>query len=510
MASSRQTVPGFPAIRITECNDAPLQPGGRYVLYWMIAARRLSYNFALDRALGYCRQFDKPLLILEALRCGYRWASDRVHRFVLDGMTANALEATRRGVRYFPYIEPSPGAGCGLLETLAGAACVVITDDFPCFFLRRMVATASKKLHVRLEAVDSNGLLPLRVASQLFTRAVDFRRFLQNALGSYLSEPPSANPFARRSLPAPPVLRRNITSKWPPATSSLLAGEPAALAALPIDHSVATTQLRGGHPSAQKLLDDFLDRKLAHYAENHNEPELDGASGLSPYLHFGHLSVHEVFTALAKREQWSPRKLQIRATGKREGWWNMSPSAESFLDQIVTWRELGFNFCAHRQNYDQFDSLPDWARRTLAQHARDERRYLYTLRQFESAQTHDQLWNAAQTQLIREGRIHNYLRMLWGKKILEWSSSPQEALATMIHLNNKYALDGRDPNSYSGIFWVLGRYDHPWPPERPIFGTVRYMSSENTRRKFSVQNYIRRYSPDSDPAVTARPTRNMP
>jgi deoxyribodipyrimidine photo-lyase len=156
---------------------------------------------------------------------------------------------------------------------------------------------------------------------------------------------------------------------------------------------------------------------------------------------------------------------------------------------------LGFNFCRHRDDFDLYDSLPDWAKTTLARHLRDRRQYLYSLDEFASGRTHDRLWNAAQRQLFVEGRLHNYMRMLWGKKILEWSPTPQDALEVMIELNNKYALDGRDPNSYSGIFWVLGRYDRPWGPERPIFGTVRYMSSENTARKLDVAPYLARYAP---------------
>jgi deoxyribodipyrimidine photo-lyase len=175
----------------------------------------------------------------------------------------------------------------------------------------------------------------------------------------------------------------------------------------------------------------------------------------------------------------------------------MSAAAEAFLDQLVTWRELGFNACARDPGYALYESVPAWARATLEQHAADARAHLYSAAEFERAGTHDPLWNAAQRQLMREGRIHTYLRMLWGKKILEWSSSPREALDVMLDLNNKYALDGRDPNSYSGILWVLGKYDRPWGPARPVFGSVRYMSSENTARKLHVKGYLERYSDDS-------------
>jgi deoxyribodipyrimidine photo-lyase len=173
----------------------------------------------------------------------------------------------------------------------------------------------------------------------------------------------------------------------------------------------------------------------------------------------------------------------------------MSRAAEAFCDQLVTWRELGFNFCARREDHLSYGSLPEWARRTLEAHAGDVRAPRYTREQLEQAATGDPLWNAAQRQLVREGRIHTYLRMLWGKKILEWSASPPEALETLIALNDRWALDGRDPNSDSGIGWVLGRYDRPWAPERPIFGTVRYMSSANTARKYRVRGYLERYGP---------------
>jgi deoxyribodipyrimidine photo-lyase len=234
--------------------------------------------------------------------------------------------------------------------------------------------------------------------------------------------------------------------------------------------------------------------RLPRYVDLRNEPEADVGSGLSPYLHFGHVSVHEVLEVLARREDWSPADVASSATGRRSGWWRMSAAAEAFLDELVTWREIGFNMCSQRPDYDRYESLPAWAQRTLAAHARDRRRWSYTLDELAAGRSHDPLWNAAQMQLVREGRLHNYLRMLWGKKILEWSGSPREALAAMIELNNRYALDGRDPNSYTGIFWVLGRYDRAWGPERPIFGHVRYMSSENTARKVRVRDYIERHA----------------
>ena len=288
-----------------------------------------------------------------------------------------------------------------------------------------------------------------------------------------------------------------MLKKWPSAIDLFDTSKAKnALENLPIDHGVAPVTTRGGQDAAGRVLAEFLDSRLARYVDDRKEPdpERDASSGLSPYLHFGHISVHEVFSTLMTRERWTTRRIDAKAAGRREGWWGASAAAESFLDELITWREIGINMCHLRADYDRYESLPSWARDTLEAHARDRRPHRYTGEQFESGETHDPLWNAAQHQLVRDGRMHNYLRMLWGKKILEWSPSPRAALKTMIHLNNKYALDGRDPNSYSGIFWTLGRYDRPWGPEREIFGTIRYMSSENTARKLRVKNYIARYS----------------
>jgi len=261
---------------------------------------------------------------------------------------------------------------------------------------------------------------------------------------------------------------------------------------LPIDHQVGAVDKPGGSAAAEQRLREFLHTRLGQYAAQRNQPELEATSGLSPYLHFGHLSSHQVLAHLAEQEDWCHEELPDSGNGSREGWWGMSPTAEAFVDQFVTWRELGYGFAHHRpDDYDSFESLPDWARNSLLLHAADPREHCYELADFEAARTHDRLWNAAQTQLVREGTIHNYLRMLWGKKILEWTASPQDALAIMIELNNKYALDGRNPNSYSGILWTLGRFDRPWAPERPIFGVIRYMSSANTARKLRVKGYVR-------------------
>jgi deoxyribodipyrimidine photo-lyase len=484
-----------PGSRIRVRGPAPADPGGAYVLYWMTMARRPGWSFALQRAVEWARELERPLVILEALRVGYRWASDRLHRFILDGMADHARVLAARPVLYYPYVEPAPGAGKGLLAALAARAAVVVTDDFPAFMLPRMTDAAARQVAVRFEQVDGNGLLPLRAADRVFPTAYAFRRFLQRTLPEHLRAMPAADPLARARLPRLAGLSREVVRRWPPASPELLAGRPGALAALPVDHGVSPVDRRGGPVAGGRALGRFVDERLPDYPRDRNLPEADGTSGLSPYLHFGHVSVHQVLDRLARPRDWSPDLLTGPVTGKRAGWWRMGLAAEAFLDELVTWRELGYTTCALDPGYDRYDSLPAWARATLARHAADPRPHRYDLQALQEARTHDPLWNAAQTQLRREGRIHNYLRMLWGKKILEWSATPEEALATMIELNNRFAVDGRNPNSYSGIFWVLGRYDRPWAPERPIFGRVRYMSSANTARKMRVTEYLRRYAP---------------
>lgn len=482
-----------PESRILVASDAEVQADGDYVLYWMVANRRAEWNFSLQRAVEWSKELDKPLIVFEALRAGYPWASDRLHYFVIQGMADNATHFSRKRLLYYPYLEPKPGDGKGLLGELANKACVVVSDDYPCFFLPRMQEAAKKQIPTRFELVDSNGLLPMRVADKVFLRAYDFRRFLQRELRPYLDEMPEPDPLVDEKIPKLDELPSDITKRWPVADVEKLAEDPESMRDFPIDHDVKVTSTSGGMKAARKQLRDFIDAKLENY-ESRNQPEEEAASGLSPYLHFGHISAHQVFAETVTSDNWTPSKLAKKATGSSSGWWGTSEPVESFLDELITWRELGFNMVWQQEDYDQYESLPDWAQETLAEHENDDREHVYSLKEFEAAETHDDLWNAAQRELVREGRIHNYLRMLWGKKILEWTESPRDALEIMLELNNKYALDGRDPNSYSGIFWILGRYDRAWGPERPVFGKIRFMSSENTARKVRVKDYIAKHS----------------
>ncbi len=337
----------------------------QYVFYWMTANRRLHFNFSLDRAIEWSLKLKKPLLIFEGLRCDYQWASRRLHTFVIQGMVDQAAVAQAHGHCYVPYVERSYGEGSGLIRTLLEKSSVAVTDDFPCFFLPRMTSAVARRSPVLMESVDSNGMLPMRAASDVFPSAYAFRRFLQRSLAPHLSEQPKADPLANAAIPRglsrPDIFR----DRWSPASELMLACENSELHRLPIDHSVREAAMKGGEKAAIARMSNFLNLYLRRYGEERNEPDEDVASGLSPYLHFGHISVHQIFSAIVERERWTSSKLgDVKKTrGSREGWWGVSASTESFLDELVTWRELGYNYCWQRPDYDQYDTLPDWLRK---------------------------------------------------------------------------------------------------------------------------------------------------
>lgn len=471
--------------------DKPIRADRSYVLYWMTAQRRTQHNFGLQHAIAHCVALNKPLVVLEALRIGYPWASPRLHAFVVEGMRDNGRVLDAIGVTRVSHVEEYAGASRGLLTALAADAAVVVADAFPCFFLPKMLTAAADKLDVRLEEVDSNGLYPLSASDRLFTTAASFRRHLQKTITPHLHAFPIADPLRADGVAS--VVRGAVLPERVDAQFSIRV--PSDLGALGLT-GPAPVPMTGGAVAGTARLDTFLADKLGRYPVDRNLPLNGAASGLSPYLHFGHVGTHQIMARVFDAEGFTPWDTPPKATGSRAGWWGLSEAAESFIDELITWRELGFNRCHNDPaGYDKYETLPDWARTTLAEHAQDPRPHVYTLAEFEAAQTHDPVWNAAQRQLLEEGVIHNYLRMLWGKKILHWTPDPRVALDVMLELNNRYAIDGRDPNSYSGIFWTLGRFDRAWGPERPVFGKIRYMTSQSTQRKLKLADYLKRYGP---------------
>jgi deoxyribodipyrimidine photo-lyase len=483
-----------PEIRVRAGNREALNLEGDYVLYWMTAFRRVEWNFALQHAADLSRSMDRPLVILETLRADCPFASRRLHQFILDGMAERSRGLQSGPAFHYPFTEKEPGEGEGLLQSLAARACCVVTDDFPSLFHPRTAADASERARVRFDLVDSNGLLPMAAAGRTFTAAYHFRRFLQKTLPDHLPEIPQGKPLSEPLRHAEGAVAAEILERWPPAGPAILQGGLRTLGEIHPHDSVAPVAYAGTSEEAHRRLHGFLQHRLQRYAGDRNHPDRDATSGLSPFLHFGTISSHEIFARIAAWEGWTPLRLSDRTDGARTGWWGMGEGAEAFLDQLVTWRELGFNLTSRKPGSARYDSLPDWARSTLEEHEGDPRPHIYSLQEFREARTHDPLWNAAQRQLLEEGIIHNYLRMLWGKKILHWTRSAGEALDVMIDLNDHLAVDGRDPNSYSGIFWCLGRYDRGWP-ERPVFGRVRSMSSSRTMEKVRVDSYLKRFGP---------------
>ncbi|MCA9048940.1 MAG: deoxyribodipyrimidine photolyase, partial [Planctomycetaceae bacterium] len=286
------------ALRLRPLNEKPIRSDGRYVLYWMTTARRLRDNFALQRAVDHAEELGLPLLIFEALRCDYPWASMRLHRFVIQGMLDNRQYADQHGVCYFSYVEPTCGHARGLLNSLADQASIIVTDDFPCFFLPKMTAAAAAIVDVRMESVDSNGLLPLDAADRAFPSAYAFRRFLQKSLPHFLHDFPEEHPLSR-PFPKSDCLPTSVARQWELTAGNSAEAVVKNLRSLPIDHSVSAAPFDGGSRAALGRLKDFLQTGLPRYGVDRSHPDNDPSSGLSPYLHFGHIAAHRVFAEIA-------------------------------------------------------------------------------------------------------------------------------------------------------------------------------------------------------------------
>ena len=430
---------------------------GTCVVYWMQRAQRGIDNPALDVAVDAANALQKPVVVFFAPVPLYPNANLRHYRFLAEGIPDIATALTQRNIgfvlRRFP--EHSLLRFCDEVK-----ASLVIGDENPLREPEAWRSAAAKRLKVPFWTVDADVIVPTRLLEKAQYAAHILRRRLQPHLKKFLI--PSRNPVAHAAWKKP----RGMASREP--DFDITRG-------WKLDRSVApVTGWRGGTEEAFCVLREFIEHRLGGYGSGRNKPEVDHTSRLSPYLHFGHLS--SITVALAVKKSHAPTADKV-----------------AFLDQLITWRELAVNLVRFNSDYDNFECAEPWAHRTLAKHANDDRPVLYTERQLEQAETHDQLWNAAQMQMVSTGWMHNYVRMYWAKKILEWSRSPAEAYRIAVRLTDKYELDGRDPNGYAGIAWaIVGKFDRPWF-ERPIFGQVRYMSGQSTGRKFNSKEYIRQY-----------------
>jgi deoxyribodipyrimidine photo-lyase len=485
------------SLRIRNFVAAPIRQPANYVLYWMTSQRRLTSNFALDHARAWCEALKLPLLIVEALRCDYTHASPRFHGFVIDGMREHVASLQARNITYFPYIEEGVGDGRGLIEALASEAAVVVVDDHPSTLFVRQHAKVCSSLDLLVQGVDSCGLMPRRMAEKAFLRAHDFRRFVAKSWTLFADDRPRRDPLARANVLKGATIPERVLARWTPWCPISPTQEEGWLRTLPLNGAVSrVVEVRGGHRSADTLLRDFLRQRIVKYGEQRQHPDENLQSGLSPFLHFGHIGAHDILDALI-HEFGMPAPLASGVLGHenaaQDSRWGLPPGADAFLDQLLVWRELAFNLATFEPRYEAYESLPAWARASLAQHQHDARPYLYSLEELEGAQTHDPLWNAAARQLRVTGTIHNYLRMLWGKQVIMWSATPQEAFERLVLLNDRYALDGRDPNSYAGIGWVFGRFDRPWAPQRPVLGAIRCMTSQSAQRKLRLKKYMQEW-----------------
>jgi len=463
-----------------------------YVLYWMQINRRFHYNFALEYAVGWANKLGKPLLIYEAFSCHYRWATDRSHTFMMQGMKEHLDYAVVQNLNYVSFLEEEPGQYERLLKELSSHASLLVTDEYPVFIMRERNEKYPQTLQIPYITVDSNGLIPLGLTDKDPYSAYFFRKIMQKNFIEAYTNPPQQHPLEnlenRETLNIGDSLLKNL-----PDPRAALSNIPDFVSRLDINHDVHPVDMNGGRSAATGMLGNFIKNALLKYDEKRNDPDERKTSQLSPWLHFGKISEYEIVHAVLQHqpEGWDLDNITFNK-GSTGGFFNGNPNIDGFLDEVITWREVGFHFAHHRSDYDQIESLPDWVQKTMDKHRDDPREWNYSYDELKNSRTHDEIWNAAQTQLREEGIIHNYLRMLWGKKVIEWTPDYQTALQYLIDLNNTYALDGRDPNSYSGIFWCFGRFDRAWQ-ERPVFGKLRYMTSDSTRKKVKLKHYLDTY-----------------
>ena len=438
--------------RIRALNDVGILDGD-YVLYWMQSSVRAEFNHALEYAVGYANRLGRPLIAFFGLTDAYPEANMRHYNFLIEGLRDVRSSLEDRGIELMVRLA-SPESG---VIDYGKRASLVIVDGGYTKIQKSWRRYAAGRLKCPLIQLESDLIVPVETASPKEEySAATFRPKIRRNLDRFMT------PLGESEL-AHPSLGMVVDSED-------LRYIDRVLSRLDIDREVGKVDsFRGGAVEAHRLLGDFIERKLGDYTELRNDPTEDVQSGLSPYLHFGHISPLGI-------------ALEIREAD--------SHGSEAFLEELIVRRELSFNFVHYNYNYDSFECLPDWCKETLKKHAPDRREHLYSLRELEESETHDPYWNAAQSEMVKRGKMHRYMRMYWGKKILEWGASPEEAFKTALYLNNKYELDGRDPNSYAGVAWCFGKHDRPWK-ERPIFGKVRYMNDRRLRRKFDADGYVR-------------------
>jgi deoxyribodipyrimidine photo-lyase len=434
--------------------------GAGPVVYWMSRDQRVKDNWSLIYAQELAIQHGQPLAVIFCLVPEFLGATLRQYSFMLGGLEEVERLLANKNIPFF-LLQGKPGDSVpGILRKI-GAGCLIADFD-PLRIKTAWKSAVARHIDIAFHEVDAHNIIPAWITSRKQEFAAHtIRRKIERLLPEYLDAYPS---LKRQHLK---LKERAPGVQWKKV-----------LEPLPIDRSVAEVDwIRPGEKAARKALSYFIAKRLVHYDELRNNPVSAGTSDLSPYLHFGHISAQRV--ALKIKESSAPRKAK-----------------DSFLEELIVRRELADNFCLYNRYYDSVKGFPLWGQKTLHAHGRDKREHLYGYGEFESALTHDPLWNAAQLQMVRTGKMHGYMRMYWCKKILEWSRTPEEALRTAIGLNDTYELDGRDPNGYTGIAWSIGGlHDRPWM-ERKVFGKIRFMSYNGCRKKFDIAAYIKKFQED--------------
>ena len=447
-----EVYPGIQGERIQDLNDHEPNSDGRYVLYWMQQAQRADLNHALEYAIHRANEAGSPLLVAFGLMDDYPEANLRHYTFMLQGLQDVEQQLAKRDISFVVR----RGAPDEVAIELAADASLVVCDRGYLRHQRQWREHLARTVPCSVIQVESDVVVPVELASDKRESAA---RTLRPRITGHLDR--FLVPLRRTTL-------KDTTA--PRVRGEELDDLDALLGSLRLDTAVPPVPLfEGGTTAAVKVLRAFLRSGFADYADHRNQPQTDDVSHMSKYLHFG---------------QISPVAIALEIKKKHRG-----DDVDAYLEELIIRRELPMNFVFYEPDYDKYRSLPEWARQTLAEHADDHREHTYTRGQLEKADTHDEYWNAAMREMVHTGYLHNYMRMYWGKKIIEWSRTPETAFRTALHLNNTYFLDGRDANSYANVAWLFGQHDRGWT-ERAVFGKVRYMAASGLERKCDPQAYL--------------------
>ena len=442
--------------RISHLNDSSIDEDGQYVLYWMQQSQREAHNPSLEYVIRRANDLGKPVICAFGLHAEYPDANLRHFAFMLEGLAETASRLADRGIKLVGRFGSPPDVAADL----AGDAALVVCDRGYLRHQRGWHDELARSCAVAVVQVEGDVVVPVDVASDKQEWAA---RTIRGKINRHRDR------FIRtlkRTRPGKSSLPLQVSGDVDFRDAS------AVLASLDVDRSVAARRrFAGGTEAAQSVLTRFIRKYLDGYADARNDPAEPQASQLSPYLHFGQISPVEVAAKIVRAKSGT------------------ADDKDAFLEELIVRRELAVNFVYFCEDYDSYTCLPDWALQTLEEHRDDPRPERYTRRQLESAETHDAYWNAAMQEMLKTGYMHNYMRMYWGKKIIEWTNTPEYAYSTALYLNNKYFLDGRDPNSYANVAWLFGLHDRAWA-ERDVFGKVRYMNASGLESKFDIDSYV--------------------